>query len=333
MAFVLRMLTSWTVQWLMVFDNYDNPDTFPNIQDFIPQSEFGGILVTCRHLDSNALVINQSSHFIELFGLEEDAAVALLIQQSQTSEGISEDAKKIVKRLVRHPLAITQAGAYIRKRKLRLSEFVDHYKRRKKIILESTPQLSQYRKRLGKNEEETSLKVFTTWELSFQQLRSEVSEDGVEAKLLTLLAYFNETDISKQLFAGYNQDQMLESAKLLTWLNAFLSSVNDQWDSNIFEDVLIRLRDSSLLQASARGLDGFYHTSLHPLIKDWIRLRTKKSISQENTHMAATIMRKILVNSVHEQHFDLPLLAQQNISLHILALEESYQEFSFHSHP
>ncbi len=34
-TFVLRMFTSWTVQWLMVFDNYDNPDIyFPEIRDF-----------------------------------------------------------------------------------------------------------------------------------------------------------------------------------------------------------------------------------------------------------------------------------------------------------
>ena len=27
-AFFLRKFTSWTIQWLMVFDNYDNPDTY-----------------------------------------------------------------------------------------------------------------------------------------------------------------------------------------------------------------------------------------------------------------------------------------------------------------
>ncbi len=160
MDFVLKMLASWMVQWLMIFD--DNPDSFPNIQDFIPDSEFGAILVTSRHPDSMALVINQSSHFIKLFGLDESDAVVILIQQSQTKKGIAADAKKIVERLGCHPLALTQAGAYIRKRKLQLSEFMDHYKRRKKIILESTPQLSQYRKRLGNAEEETLLNVFTT---------------------------------------------------------------------------------------------------------------------------------------------------------------------------
>ena len=53
---------------------------------------------------------------------------------------------------------------------------MDQYKRRKKTILENTPQLSRYRKKLGNAEEETSLNVFTTWELSFQQLRSEAPE-------------------------------------------------------------------------------------------------------------------------------------------------------------
>ena len=145
----------------------EKADSFPNIQDFILQSEFGAIWVMSKHPDSSALVIEQSNRFIELFGLDESDVVALLIQQSQTKEGITADAKKIVERLGCHPLALTQAGAYIRKCKLRLSEFMNDYKRRKKIILESTPQLSQYRKTLGNAQEETSLNVYTIWELSF----------------------------------------------------------------------------------------------------------------------------------------------------------------------
>ncbi len=327
-AFVLRIISSWTFKWLMVLDNYDNPDTFPNIQDFIPRSEPGTILVTSRHPGSNSLVMNKSNHFFELSGLEKSTAVALLIKQSQTNEAIFSDARKIVEKLGCHPLALAQAGDYIKKRNLRLCEFMDHYQRRKKIILGSTPQLSQYLKRLGNAKEETALNVFTTWELSFEQLQSEAVGNDAGAKLLTLLAFFNEKDISEQLFAGHsaNQDQLLESNKLLTWLNAF-SSEESQWDSDFFEDVLIRLRDSSLLQAFARGLDGFCHSSLHSLIKDWIRLRTETSISQQNTYMAATIVREILVNSIREGNFDLPLLAKQNIKLHIEALEESYQEF------
>ena len=274
------------------------------------------------------MVVDQSNYYIELFGLEEDAAVALLIQQGQTNRDISEDARTIVNKLVCHLLAVSQAGAYIRKRKLRLCDFMDHYKRRKKQILENTPQLSQYRKRLGNAEEETSLNVFTTWELSFQQLKSETPENNAKAKLLTLLAFFDEKDILEQLFAIFisNQEQVSGIATLLIWLNAF-SNVEGQWDSDLLEDVLIRLRDSSLLQAFARESDGFYHTSLHPLVKDWIRLRTDRSISQENTYMAAALVAEILSNSWQKRHFDLPLVVKQNITSYIIALEESYQEF------
>ncbi len=36
--------------------------------------------------------------------------------------------------------------------------------------MKNTSLLSQYRKTLGNDEKETSLSVFRTWELSFQQL-------------------------------------------------------------------------------------------------------------------------------------------------------------------
>lgn len=202
----------------------------------------------------------------------------MLIQESQISEGISADAIEIVKRLGCHPLAIAQARTYIRKLKLQLCEFMSHYKRRRKMVLEHTPQLSQYRKKLGNTEKETSLNVFTTWELSFQQLQSQSSKNEVEIKLLTLFAFFDEKDISEQLFAefGVNQEQISETANLFIWLKAF-NSADGQWESELFEDALICLKDSSLLQAFAREQAGFYHSSLHPLIKDWIRLRTNNN--------------------------------------------------------
>ncbi len=89
----------------------------------------------------------------------------------------------------------------------------------------------------------------------------------------------------------------------------------------------MHLSNSSLLQVFARRLDGFYHASLHPLIKDWIRLRTDKSTCQENTCMAAMLVNKILINSSRKQHFDLSLFAKQDIASHIIALEEGYQQF------
>ena len=77
------------------------------------------------------------------------------------------------------------------------------YKKQREAILTNTPPLSQYRRKLGNDEKETSLNVFTTWELSFQQLQSQASANNVEAKLLTLFAFFDNTDISEQLLAEF----------------------------------------------------------------------------------------------------------------------------------
>ncbi len=68
----------------------------------------------------------------------------------------------------------------------------------------NTPPLSQYRKKLSNAEEETLFNVFTTWELLFQQLESEASVNDVEAKILTLFAFFDNADILEELLAGFN---------------------------------------------------------------------------------------------------------------------------------
>ena len=67
------MLSSWSIRWLLVFDNYENPNGLPNIADFIPQNELGAILVTSRHADSDALVLDQNDHVIKLDGLDRDS--------------------------------------------------------------------------------------------------------------------------------------------------------------------------------------------------------------------------------------------------------------------
>jgi hypothetical protein len=49
--------------------------------------------------------------------------------RSELDQGI-EHAKRIVKRLGYHPLAVTQAAAYIAKCKINFEAFLDHYNRR-----------------------------------------------------------------------------------------------------------------------------------------------------------------------------------------------------------
>ena len=327
--FVLQMISSWSIRWLLVFENYDNPNAFPNIAAFIPQNDLGSILVTSRHTDSDALVLDRGCQVIKVHGMDHDNAILLLAQRGENRDYESKDANEIVERLAYNPLAIMQARAYIEKAGLQLSDFKEIYEKKREGILNNTPPLCQYKKRLGDSEQETPLNLFTIWELSFQQLESQAPENDSEVKLLTLFAFFDNKDISEELFAEFkaNEETHPKSTELLTWLNAFTNRTTGGWNSDAFAETLVTLRDLSLLQGFFREPNGFYHLSLHPLIKDWIRLRTSKLVGQENTYMAATLVSGMILSSWRNEHFQLASLSKKNILLHVVELEEAFQEF------
>ena len=110
-AFVLQFFAARS----MVFDNYDDPEAF-SIRDFIPEGEFGAIIVTSRHADTSALVDEHGPAFIELPGLGKSAALELLTGPGKIGEHDLEHTEDIVERFEYHPLAIAQARSYIEKR-------------------------------------------------------------------------------------------------------------------------------------------------------------------------------------------------------------------------
>jgi hypothetical protein len=84
-----------------------------------------------------------------------------------------ETGKSIVAKLEFLPLAIDQAGAFISAQKLPLTQFLEYFDLQKEEILKYTPSLPEYRRILGDDGKEAALDVFTTWELSFQQIHKD----------------------------------------------------------------------------------------------------------------------------------------------------------------
>ncbi|KAI9684109.1 MAG: hypothetical protein M1829_003379 [Trizodia sp. TS-e1964] len=324
--FVMTSLSVWPSPWLMVFDNHDDPDAFGNLQDFMPDSEHGSILITTRHAGVDAL--GKDRRAIEIPGLPEKDALDLLFRQSLTKvlDPDITHGKNIVERLGYHPLAITQAAAYINRRKIPLKDFMGHYNRRRKIILEHTPQISQYRRRLNDSDKETSLNVFTTWELSFQQLETTQTQGGLKANLLTLFGFFNHKDISERIFEEFclKKDPL---DQLASCLDSLIDIFQESWDGDLFLDILSELRDLSLLQNFAPEADGFQHFSLHPLVKDWIRLRTDKKICQEYSLIATEMLAEVIESYWRNHQYDMSLVAKQEILSHVDVQMENYRDF------
>ncbi|KAF7328281.1 hypothetical protein MSAN_02488700 [Mycena sanguinolenta] len=107
----LLWLTINIQEWLLVFDNADDPSI--DLQDFIPECDHGNIIITSRnpglrvHTGSDSLVSD----------IEERDAIALLLNSAaqKVTAGTENIASEIVKALFYLPLAIVQAGAFISK--------------------------------------------------------------------------------------------------------------------------------------------------------------------------------------------------------------------------
>ncbi|KAI9855255.1 MAG: hypothetical protein M1813_000488 [Trichoglossum hirsutum] len=320
-SFVKAMLTDWPHPWLIVFDNYDQLGVFQNILDFVPIGGNGNVLFTSRHADSGRL-----GSAIDITGMQEDEALELLLKRTEykKDDGNTEEGKVIVHRLGLHPLAIDQASAYIRKRRLPFHHFIDHYNRRKKLILEETPSFWEYRRKLSEAEGETSLSVFTTWELSFQQIGHQSEDGSRKSQMLTLFSFLHYGSISEDLFRVYHKSETQENT--LEWMELFTGD-GGNWDSFMFGDVLAELRDLSLVQDFARESDCFCHFSLHPLISDWVKLRASGQIRQKCILRAIMIIKEFLEAHYDGQlHFDLSLQTKQELLLHMGACERNIEE-------
>ncbi|CAM6086197.1 unnamed protein product [Calypogeia fissa] len=284
-AFVKDTMDGWDSRWLLVFDNYDAPSADFNAAAFFPSSHFGTILVTSRHEDSKRL-----GKVIHLAKMTEQESLELLFRRSENelTDENTETAKSIVAKLEFLPLAIDQAGAFISAQKLPLTLFLEHFDSQKEEILKYTPSLTEYRRTLGDDGKETALNVFTTWELSFQQIHKDETGERLRS-FLTTAAFFNTRDIGEDLFQRANDLETVPG-----WMDAFI--YEGKWDSFRYRKVLAELSKLSLLNFAIQDTKQcrFY---LHPLIADWLRLRVGLDRRRLCTIESCYLLAKLIESS------------------------------------
>ena len=276
-TFVLKTLESFTDPFLFVFDNYDQPGEFGTVKQFFPHR--ASIIITSRHVDTKRL-----GKCFEIGGMPVDEAVELLLLQAgleKTPDNV-ENAKTITDKLGNLALAIDQAATYISARHVPLNSFIDVYARRKAAILKHTPTHWEYRK-AGSDETEQSLSVFTTWEMSFEQLEGTPEERESVIHLLTLGAFIDTNNVGEGLFSLYAEQQDRPR-----WLDAFMN--DDEWDSDRYQDSIVRLLSVSLV-TSIDLMTEDARFSFHPLIAEWLKLRIDSTARAQYTEEAIEFVR------------------------------------------
>ena len=213
----------------------------------------------------------------------------LLLLQSgyeRTEENV-EEARQIVETLGGLALAIDQAAAYIGTRDIPLKSFAEVFEKRKSAILKHTPTHWEYSKsRL--EERDKPLSVFTTWEMTFEQLQVTNDERDSLVHLLTLGAFIDTQDISEGLFSLYAQQ-----ASRPKWLEYFMDGT--KWDSEKYQDSIVRLLSVSLVTGiDLMATDARF--SFHPLIAEWLKLRVDDKVRDEYVEEAIHVVRLFVDN-------------------------------------
>ncbi|KAL6716128.1 hypothetical protein ACLMJK_005694 [Lecanora helva] len=284
---------------LLVFDNYDNPNAFPDpgIRKYLRRAHQVRVILTSRNAGSARL-----GREIKVAEMTENESLEVLLQRDSISQDEILNARAVASMLGHLALALDQAGAYIRARGLHLAEFLSHYHNRKKIVLRCIPSDWEYFKYDDKEEKMKKLSAFTTWELSFDQI-SDFKEE--KEHFLSLAALFDIRSISEKYL------ETLFTAVKPEWMKIFNSDC--KWDSYKLADILAEFQQLSLTSIREGGYNGQCF-SIHPMIRDWISVRKNSIVHEavvEELMIALSSYLKIAPPA------SLPLEARQETLLHV----------------
>ncbi|KAJ7120176.1 hypothetical protein C8R44DRAFT_921195 [Mycena epipterygia] len=257
----LEHLRSKQAEWLLFFDNADDPKL--NLNDYFPRCDHGNILITSRN---PGLGVYASAHS-PVSDMEKMDAVDLLLRSAiqETTDHNRTTAGQIVLHYL--PLAIIQAGAFISKSG-DLDSYLALYEQNQARLLSQKPVQSH---------DNYAWTVYTTWQISFDQLSQPA------ATFLQLCSLLHHQGISEQIFknaatykSGPSSPSKEELQMPLEFLSQFLRS-DGVWDSFCFMDMTNEVRAYSLINFHPQEK----MFSIHPLVHDWTRSTLSK---QESYH-------------------------------------------------
>ena len=269
--------------WCLVVDNLDELEMSPEMRKLLTGNwkymARGHIIITTRREVSQigeATAIDEQC-CIDLKCLTEEEGIQFLrLRTGRTDEGEDNDLRQLIRELGGLPLALDQAGAYIRNVKQSIKEYVKKYKKQKVRLLKKTKAQN-----FVENTSSERLAVHTTWMLNFVHI-SRISEEMELGEAPTLFmqvsAFYGPDDIPYELI----NEGLLEEG----------SSVEDNgmWDE---AEIVSLLTKFSLFQRY--GTDSF---SVHRLVQEVIRSELEKEQTQFNVlSRAVRVLHHALKNT------------------------------------
>ncbi len=179
---VKRWLESETnSRWLLIFDNAQKPD---DLMRYLPVAGSGQVIITSRLSGWDGMANNLE---VGVFQRDEkqDESVEFLLRR--TGQNDRNEATYLARELGDLPLALEQAGAYIKDTGISFQDYLERFRKDRKKLLKHGKPL---------NYPDT---VATTWEISFQAVQK---ERPVAGDLLNLCAFMAPDAIARTMLEG-----------------------------------------------------------------------------------------------------------------------------------
>lgn len=320
-------------RWALVFDNFDHTDRIKpagklhSIRDYWPQNARGAVLILSRNREHERLgrefdigrmseneCVQVLRHYICQRTLEEAS-------MNSDVEDADEDLNKVANTLGCLALAIDQAGAYMKTKRISAQKFLHDYASWKVHVLQTVPGDSvwEYRRPSERMEHE-SLSVFTTWEMSLNCLSGSENVRLQKREFISLCSFFEPSKLHEELFTHRYQSFREPS----DWRGFFVKE--GKWFFYEFEDLITELRGLSLLESFERGKDGI-RFSIHPLVCEWIKRRLSSTAARTFTINACLMLAGSIPKSLEYDTYLRVNSTSKMFAAHALRCSDNCAEF------
>ncbi|KAG6867062.1 hypothetical protein C0993_007129 [Termitomyces sp. T159_Od127] len=230
-AAALTWLCHQKENWLMIFDNADDPDI--DLNAFFPACNHGNIIITSRNEASK--VYAPENHY-KVREMSNEDSLAVFYKASQRPKTEQAAANQLIKELGYVALAIVQAGRYLLYNEhIEVKQYLESYKKDKpKYMAEAKKQqINHYQ-----------LSVFATWDLSYQRL-----DERAKAILMLSSVLHNSNipvSILKRAWRNISLSCEVDTQEIQDFLQRFVTYDKD-WSDKLVEEAIDMLRSYSLL--------------------------------------------------------------------------------------
>ena len=199
----LAMISRNKNPWLLIIDNMDQMDLSANIVKLVSgpwqHDASGHLLITTRRkptaLSNDIRDLDERCCLnLKCFKIEEGKKFLLHRVGIVHDEEVDIVAEKLVQRLGGLPLALEQAGAYIKSLHCTISQYLELYDKQNLRLLNRQKAIpaSVY-------ESPERLAVPTTWQLNFEHIKQTVDDGKAAVRFLHACAFLNPNEIQKDI--------------------------------------------------------------------------------------------------------------------------------------